>query len=203
MAKAYDNDRVTQVDVPALSGNNTFTGTQTFIGNVNSSSTSTGTVKVSGGVGVTHNVVAGAVYNAVWNDLVDCIEVPEEIMLEPGYAYCFDGKTYYKSTKYLDDGFIGIHSDTAGFVMGDKANKKQLKAGVAGFILAYVDRKDYPVGTPLTVTKNGCLTAIKPEDSSKYSYKIVATFWKKEPNKFWGPENKKVIVNGRCWVKVK
>lgn len=196
------NGAVAAVNIPGLATNNTFTGSQTFLGNVQSTSTTTGTLKIAGGLGVSGGVMANIVWGAVWNDLADCLVVPEDTDLEPGYAYCFDGQKYYKSTKYLDDGFIGIHSDTAGFSMGKQFDKKQLQAGIGGFILVYIDQ-EYPVGTPLTLTEGGKLTKIKDNDILKSPHKIIATFWKKEPAEKWGPKGNEVQVNGRMWVKVR
>lgn len=165
--------------------------------------TGSSTVCISTSKSITAGTITGtAVYGAVWNDLTDSIEVPEDTDLEPGYAYCFDGERYYKSTKYLDEGFIGIHSDTSGFNMGKKGNGKELDVAVAGFVLAYVD-KVYKPGTPLTCNENGTLTEIKLEDKRDYPERIVGTFWKVEVVEEWGSEDKKVPVNGRCWVKVR
>ena len=156
---------------------------------------------VYGSLAVTGTITGSAVYGAVWNDIADCIPVPEDTELEFGRCYCFDGEKYYKSEKYMDDGVIGIHSDTAGFYLGAK-NTKELNVAIAGFVLAYVD-KSYPVGTPLTCTENGALTEISFEDKVNYPEKIIATFWKDEPNETWGDGNRKVQVNGRKWVKIR
>ena len=147
-------------------------------------------------------ITGSAVYGAVWNDLTDSIEVPGDTDLEPGYAYCFDGEKYYKSTKYMDEGFIGIHSDTSGFNMGKKGNGKELDVAVAGFVLAYVDRV-YRPGTPLTVTTDGKLTEMSLQDKIYYPERLVGTFWKSENAEEWGSSERKVPVNGRCWIKVR
>ena len=118
------------------------------------------------------------------------------------YAYCFDGEKYYKSTKYMDEGFIGIHSDTSGFNMGKKGNGKELDVAVAGFVLAYVDRV-YRPGTPLTVTAEGKLTEMSLQDKIYYPERLVGTFWKAENAEEWGSSERKVPVNGRCWIKVR
>ena len=201
MAYAYD-DAGLPIAVATLGGANTFSGPITFSNATASTSTSTGAVVISGGLGVQGNIYGSKVWGCVWNDLADCIDVPESTDLEYGYCYCFDGKNYYKSTVYLDDGIIGIHSDTAGFHMGKREDGKQMSVAVAGFVLAYVD-KEYPVGTPLTCKENGILTKLKEEDISKNPHKIVGTFWKTEPCEKWGLEGKEVEVNGRMWVKVK
>lgn len=179
----------------------TFAGAKTFSNTTGSTSTTTGAVKISGGLGVAENIWAAAVHNAVWNDLADCIPVDDECKVEPGYCYCFDRERYYKSTKYMDEGIIGIDSDTYGMNMGHKPNLNQMDVAVAGFVLAYVD-KEYKPGTPLTCTENGYLTEIKKEDKIEYPERIVATYWKSESAEEWGSESRKVRVNGRKWVKV-
>ena len=86
--------------------------------------------------------------------------------------------------------------------MGKKGNGKELDVAVAGFVLAYVD-KVYKPGTPLTCNENGTLTEIKLEDKRDYPERIVGTFWKAETAEEWGSEDRKVPVNGRCWIKVR
>lgn len=142
-----------------------------------------------------------AVENAVWNDLSDSIPVDDDCELEHGYCYCFNGEKYTKSSRYLDEGIIGIHSDTYGFRMGAEEGRKKIDVAVAGFVLAYVD-KEYKPGTPLTCTENGYLTEIRREDKIEYPERIVATYWKNEPAGEWGSDSRKVKVNGRKWVKV-
>lgn len=212
----------TTVAIPSLNGSQSWTGAKnTFTG----SGSCTGfnaegfvnegaefivtnlTTDNPAGVGIAKAVVADVAYNAVWNDIVDCIEVPDNTELEYGRAYCFDGEKFYFSTKYLDDGYIGIHSDTAGMFMGNKQVNKQLRVASAGFVLAYVD-KTYPPGTPLTVAENGTLTKLKEEDIEKNPHKLVGTFWKDEPLLWWGfdlayTENLLVEVKGRKWIRVK
>ena len=179
----------------------TFAGAKTFSNTTDSTNNTSGAVKISGGLGVAKNIYAAAVHNAVWNDLADCIPVDDECKVEPGYCYCFDGERYYKSTKYLDEGIVGIDSDTYGMNMGRKPDLNQMDVAVAGFVLAYVD-KEYKPGTPLTCTENGYLTEIKKEDKIEYPERIVATYWKSEPADEWGSDSRRVRVNGRKWVKV-
>lgn len=162
----------------------------------------TASLNVAGGILAVDGIKsATGVYNAVWNDLADCIPVDDECKVEPGYCYCFDGEKYYKATKYLDEGIVGIDSDTYGMNMGHKPGLNQMDVAVAGFVLAYVD-KEYKPGTPLTCTENGYLTEIKKEDKIEYPERIVATYWKSEPADEWGSDSRKVKVNGRKWVKV-
>ena len=171
-------------------------------GTVDSGSTSGALTVSTGGIYAASGIKSNTgVYNAVWNDLADCIPVDDECKVEPGYCYCFDGEKYYKSTKYLDEGIIGIDSDTYGMNMGRKPGLNQMDVAVAGFVLAYVDR-EYKPGTPLTCTEDGYLTEIKKEDKIEYPERIVATYWKSEPADEWGSDSRRVKVNGRKWVKV-
>ena len=184
---------------------NSWAQTQTITfngGTVNSGSTSGALTVSTGGIYARSGIKSDTgVYNAVWNDLADCIPVDDECKVEPGYCYCFDGEKYYKSTKYLDEGIIGIDSDTYGMNMGRKPGLNQMDVAVAGFVLAYVD-KEYKPGTPLTCTENGYLTEIKGEDKIEYPERIIATYWKSESADEWGSDSRKVKVNGRKWVKV-
>lgn len=161
-----------------------------------------GAIKTVGSIVSKSPIMGSKVFNAVWNDLADCIPVNKEAIIEPGYCYCFDGEKYYKSTKYLEKGIIGIESDTYGMHMGSKPGVKQMDVAVSGFALAYVD-KEYEPGTPLTCTENGYLTEIAKQDKIEYPERIVGTYWKPEPNEEWGSSDRKVKVNGRHWIKIK
>ena len=206
---AYVNgSKVTGTLVSPVSTKNTFLQKNyfTYASAVDSASTegtiTIGSSSVVAGLVAYSGIKGEKVYNAVWNDLADLIPVDQNCELEFGKCYCFDGEKYYKSTKYLDDGIIGIHSDVAGFEMGHKKDAKELKCSVAGFVLAYVD-KEYPVGTLLTCTEDGYLTEIKKEDKINYPEKIVGSYWKDEREEYWGSEQRKVLVNGRKWIKVR
>lgn len=191
-------------DIRALA--NTWQQKQTIssAGTVDASSTAgAGALNLTaGGIWAAGGILGNKVYNAVWNDLADCIPVDDEVELEAGRCYCFNGTNYYKSNKYLADGIIGIHSDTYGMHMGSKQGVKQMDVAVAGFVLAYVDQ-EYPVGTPLTCGPDGMLVKIERDDKIEYPEKIIATYWKREPSEYWGSDTQKVKVNGRKWVKIK
>ena len=148
--------------------------------------------------GYINNILSTTIYGTLGNDLADCINIEGDTEIESGYCYCFDGTNYYKSNEYMDKRIVGINTDTAGFYLGNNFDKKQLKIAVAGFVLAYVD-KEYEVGTPLTCTENGYLTEIKQEDKVNYPERVIAVYWKNEPNETWG----RVTVNGRKWVKIR
>ena len=148
-------------------------------------------------------ISAAKVYNAVWNDLADSIEVPQDTELEYGYCYKYKNGKVYKTDEYADSNVLGIHSDTAGMVLGIKPSHiKCINLAVAGVVLAYVDN-EYECGTPLVATKEGKLTKANKMTRVLHPERIVATYFRKENNDFWGPSSNKIAVNGRSWVKIK
>lgn len=144
----------------------------------------------------TYHFYAGAVHNAVWNDLADCIEVPEDTDLEFGYCYSWNGNKVEKTSRKSKN-CIGIHSNTAGLFMGEKP-VRTIQAAVAGFALAYVDRI-YPEGTPLTWSDDGKLTKCTVLKRVLHPERVIATFYKEEKQESWHG----VKVNNRHWVKVR
>lgn len=162
----------------------------------------TAALVVNGGIVAISGITASAVYHAVWNDISDAIEVQDDLDLTPGCCYCFDGKEYHKSRKYCEKGIVGLHSDTAGSILGKKGRHRELDVSIGGFVLAYVD-KLYRPGTPLTSAPDGILTRMKAKDVLLHPERLVAVFWKDEPSEEWGSDTRKVKVDGRRWVKVK
>lgn len=148
-------------------------------------------------------ISAAKVYNAVWNDLADSIEVPSDTELEYGYCYKYKDEKVYKTDEYADPNVLGIHSDTAGMVLGIKPSHiKCINLAVAGVVLAYVD-KEYECGTALVATKEGKLTKANRVTRILHPERIVATYYKKEKEDLWGPKSNRIKVNGRSWVKIK
>ena len=151
-------------------------------------------------VSVSIPLTATKVYNAVWNDIADFIELDEETIIEYGRAYVRSNNIIRKSNEYAELGVLGIASDTYGYGLGIR-NKPgyELPLAIAGFVLAYVD-KEYPCGTPLTCTVDGILTKAK---ATTKSYLIIATYYKNENKQTYGDEETSIIVDNRHWVKVR
>ena len=143
-----------------------------------------------------YHLYASAVHNAVWNDLADCIEVPEDTNLEFGYCYSWSGDKVEKSSRKSRN-CIGIHSNTAGLFMGEKP-VKTIQAAVAGFVLAHMDRA-YPEGTPLTWGDDGKLVKCGVVKRILHPERVIATFYKEETQETWHG----VKVYNRHWVKVR
>lgn len=158
-------------------------------------------LSVIGSIYSTGNMTANKVFHAVWNDISDAIEVQDDCDVEPGKCYYFDGEKYYQTIHYCQKAIIGIHSDTAGDILGRKGKHKELDIAIGGFVLAYVD-KEYSPGTILTSSVDGYLTEMSREDAVNYPERLVGTYWKPEKEEFWGPEESKIKVNGRHWIKI-
>ena len=175
-----------------VSGSLSVTGTSTLNGatingnlNVNTGSTGPGNIVAAG------TITGTRVYNAVWNDIADAITVEDQaVTFEPGYAYAYNGREWFK-TKDKNSPYFGIHSDTAGYVLGYNPKINQILIAVGGFVLAHVD-KLYESGTFLTYGKDGILTKARRKDEK------IAKFFKEEKNS----EYHGIQVNGRSWVKV-
>lgn len=153
-------------------------------------------------VTVAGDLTANKVYNAVWNDIADFIELDESIEIEYGRVYVKSLDGVRKSVHYAELGALGIASDTYGYGLGIK-NKPgyELPIAIAGFVLAYVD-KEYPCGTPLTCSYDGMLTEAQIETKINEPHLILATYYKNEFREVYGDEHS-IIVNKRHWVKVK
>lgn len=141
---------------------------------------------------------ATRVYNAVWNDIADFVNIDENTKVEYGKAYFrnVDGRVY--KTRGKKDISLGIASDTYGFCGGEDSRKRQMPIAVCGWVLAHVDGV-YKAGTALIAGKDGVLTKARFLDKVFYPEKIVATFDRVEAKKMWNG----VAVEGRFWVKVK
>jgi len=141
---------------------------------------------------------ATRVYNAVWNDIVDFVDAPEDLAVEYGRVYVrTPDYSVALSDQYCQAGILGIASDTFGFGVGTKEDTNQIPIAIGGFVLAYVD-KLYPPGTPLTCGADGELTELKGIDKRDTPERMVATFDRPEKSEEWNG----VVVNGRSWVKV-
>ena len=143
---------------------------------------------------------ATRVHNAVWNDLVDFIEIEKDTPIEYGRVYIkTNDLTVQRATKYRQKGIIGIASDTYGLSMGQDSKKSQIPIAIGGFVLAHVD-DIYQPGTPLTTNYTGGLTKASLLTRLLFPERIVATFYQPELQPIW---NEQIDVNSRSWVKVR
>jgi hypothetical protein len=146
-------------------------------------------------------IISGKVYNAVYNDVADFLELDLPVKVEYGRCYVIDANGIFrKSEGFAEDGIVGIATDTYGQGVGVKGiGDKEVPISIAGFCLTFVD-KVYPSGTPLTAGANGCLTELDAVTLSKRPDKLVGTFLREEKcDLAYGH----IPVNGRHWIKVR
>lgn len=182
-----------------LSGG-TVTGAVSITNTTAASSTTTGALKVSGGIGCAGNIYGNKVYGAVWNDyaeyrISDC--------LKPGRVVCENGDdTLSMSTRRLQPG-ANIVTDTYGFSIGETA-EAQCPIAVSGRVLAYgyEDRDEFRknIGRPVCAGPNGTVSIMTDEEYIKYGYCAIGTISAVPNYEEWGTE--KVKVNNRIWIKV-
>lgn len=183
----------------SLSGG-TVTGAVSITNITAASSTTTGALKVSGGIGCAGNIYGTKVYGAVWNDyaeyrISDC--------LEPGRVVCENGDdTLSISTKRLQPG-ANIVTDTYGFSIGE-TSEAQCPIAVSGRVLAYgyEDRDEFRknIGRPVCAGPNGTVSIMTDEEYIKYGYCAIGTISAVPNYEEWGTE--KVKVNNRIWIKI-
>ena len=164
---------------------------------INNAGTSLAACDTGGGL---TQFVASKVWNAVWNDVADFQLLNDELIFGKCYIDHIEGARI--ATKRCQMGVIGIASDTFGHAVGFGANEKEVPIAVCGWVLAFVDQ-EYECGTPLTNDEFGNLTEITLEEKRNYPERIIGIYKKPERNDEFGPNNQKIKVNGRHWVKVK
>ena len=139
-----------------LSGG-TVTGVTTFSNTTASTSTTTGAVKISGGLGVAGNIYANKVYGAVWNDFAE-YRTYKDSKPNPGQVVVECGDDTVKLCDHRLSKGAMITSDTAGIVIGQKT--KGIPVAVAGRVLAYTDkpRDNFKVGDTVCSGKDGTMS---------------------------------------------
>ena len=175
------------------------TGGLSILNTTPSSSTTTGALKVSGGIGCAGNIYAAKVYGAVWNDYAECRAQKEEI--EPGYCVASgdDGKVYKTNEKF--QACDGIVSDTFGFSIGETDECKTPLA-VAGRVLAYAENpEELHSGDTVCAGPNGKVVKMTREEIREWPDRIVGIVSEIPTYETWGTGG--VLVDGRIWIKVK
>ena len=194
-AKTYSDNNFLK-----LSGG-TVTGVTTFSNKTASSSTTTGAVKISGGLGVAGNIYAAKVYGAVWNDYAECRESNE--FIDAGRVVKENGD----DTLSLADGRLiygcSIVSDTFGFMIGE-TDKAHTPIAVSGRVLAYpYENREvfrYNIGCFVCSGPNGTVSLMNKEEVWNHPEAIIGQVSAVPDYEYWGNN---VKVNGRVWIKVR
>lgn len=194
-AKVYSDNNFLR-----LSGG-TVTGVTTFSNTTASTSTTTGAVKISGGLGVAGDIYANKVYGAVWNDYAECRESNE--FIDAGYVVKENGD----DTLSLADGRLiygcSIVSDTFGFMIGE-TDKAHTPIAVSGRVLAYpYENREvfrYNIGCFVCSGPNGTVSLMNKEEVWNHPEAIIGQVSAVPDYEYWGNN---VKVNGRVWIKVR
>lgn len=169
-----------------------------------SSSTSTGALKVSGGIGCAKVIRANKVYNAVWNDYAEC----RETEAEEGGRCVYETGGRMKLTDHRLMAGCRLTSDTFGFCMGE-TEKARTPIAVAGRVLAYPyrDKNEYYLGAAVCSAPGGTVDLMTRGEIQMWPDKIVGYVSEIPQYEEWVGGNKEnpahVKVNGRIWIYVR
>jgi len=181
----------------ALSGG-TVTGITTFSNTTDASSCTTGSVIISGGLGVSKNIYGDKVYGSVWNDYAE-YRVPGEENIEPGrVVYSGDDGKLHLTTGKLQF-FEGVVSDTFGFAIGE-TSEATIPLAVAGRVLVYTD-EELHAGNVVCAGPNGKVCKMTREEIAKYPDRIVGIVSEIPTYDTWGEKN--IAVNNRIWIRIR
>ena len=188
-------------------GTQTIGGVKTFSNTTDSSSTSTGAVKISGGLGVAKNIYGNKVYNAVWNDYAEC----REAEVQNG-GWCVreskDG-IMRVSTGRLQAG-CRLTSDTFGQCMGE-TEKAKTPVAVAGRVLVYPSKrhsmKKWKIGKAVCSSYCGTVDVMNRLECILFPDRIIGYVSEIPDYEVWQAGTKEnphqVFVDGRVWVYVR
>ena len=186
-------------------GNESIAGVKTFSDTTDSSSTSTGAVKLSGGLGVAKNIYGNKVWNGVWNDYAECREAETT---EPGRCVRESISGVMKITDRRMMRGCKIISDTFGTCMGE-TDKAKTPIGVAGRVLAYParNRNRFYLGAPVCSGPNGTVDVMSHLEAVLHPECIIGTVSEVPTYKEWTAGTKKnpknIKVDGRIWIYVR
>lgn len=178
----------------------TVTGVTTFSNTTDASSTATGAVKISGGLGVAKTIRANQVFGGVYNDYAE-FRICHELF-KAGQVVCENGDDTLSISKERMQPAGWIVSDTYGFCIG-KTKEAICPVAVSGRVLAYINesKEMYCVGDAVCAGPNGTVSKMTREEIVQFPDRIIGIVSAIPNYEVWGKEN--IAVNGRIWIKVR
>ena len=186
-------------------GNQSLSGVVSITNSTASSSTKTGALKVTGGIGCQGNIYGSKVWNGVWNDYAEC-RTAETI--EGGYCVTESSDKIMKKTWARLQPGCKLTSDTFGTCMGE-TDEAKTPIAVAGRVLAYPyrDISEYHLGDAVCSAPDGKIDIMTREEIREYPERIVGTVSEIPDGDVWyggtKEEPKPVLVKGRIWIYVR
>ena len=178
----------------------TITGPTSFTNITAATSTTTGAVTISGGLGVAGDIYCNSVNGSIANDYAEYRSSTTEI--KPGKVVYCDDNGLLKTTVQRLQRFEGVVSDTFGFSIG-KDDKNQTPLAVSGRVLVYTDsdKENFHNGDVVCAASNGVVSRMTREEIVKYPDRIVGIVSEIPEYEYWGSNN--IKVNNRIWIRVK
>ncbi len=139
-------------------------GVISFTNSTASTSTTTGAVKITGGLGVQGDIYANKVFGAVYNDVAEFMYKAEES--EPGHVMIMTEKGVIKSYKRGMRSVVGVHSDSFGYALGSEDMEQKTAIGLIGRVSVFIKEK-CKIGDKLISGKNGETSVKKWYDFKK------------------------------------
>ena len=178
----------------------TVTGVTKFSNSTDSTSTTTGAVQITGGLGVAKNIRGNKVYGAVWNDYAEYRQTHHKVRAGQCVYEKGDGSLAISYERMMPG--ANIVSDTFGFAIGETKSCKTPLA-VSGRVLAYPyePKETYNPGDAVCSGPNGTISKMTRAEIRDYPERIVGTVSEIPTYEVWGSGN--IKVNGRIWIKVR
>lgn len=190
-------DGIENVYFPLVGG--IVTGLTNFSNTTASTSTTTGAVTISGGLGVAGNIYTNKIYGALGNDYAE-YRISETLL--PGYCIHDTQNGIMLKTHERLLPCCKIVSDTFGFAIG-KTEKAKTPIAISGRVLArpYEPRETYNIGDCVCSGPGGTISKMTREEIVNYPDRIVGIVSEIPTYEIW--ENGNIKVDGRIWIYVK